>query len=129
MIRIRKMRHSELDRTRQLVRSIFPRSVVRMDSSDLVFLAEFSGRAVGFVHIVSHRGCMVLQGLGVRKSARSLGVGTLLMERALSALEGCGVPVYLKVKALNKAVNLYARHGFFLQKFGRAHVLVKKPNS
>jgi GNAT superfamily N-acetyltransferase len=129
MIRIRRMRHSEVDSTRQLVRSIFPRSVVRLDADDLVFLAESSGRAVGFVHLVPRCGCMVLQGLGVRKSARSLGVGTLLMENALAALEDCGVPVYLKVKALNKAVNLYARHGFFLQKFGMAHVLVKKPNS
>jgi GNAT superfamily N-acetyltransferase len=123
------MHQSELDRTRRFVHSIFPRSVVRVDSADTVLLAESAGKPVGFVHLVEQHERMVLQGLGVVKSMRGKGVGTLLMERALGLLGRSGKPVYLKVKAFNKAVNLYARYGFFVHKFGRAHVLVKKPNS
>jgi GNAT superfamily N-acetyltransferase len=129
MIRIRKMRHHELDRTRRFIHGIFPRSVVRVDGSDTVLLAETAGKPLGFVHLVALRDRMLLQGIGVVKSMRGKGVGSLLMERALAVLSRSGKPVYLKVKAFNQAVNMYARYGFFVKKFGRAHVLVKKPNS
>ena len=129
MIRIRKMRHSELERTDRFIRSIFPRSVVHIDASDTVLLAEEAGKPVGFVHLLEQEDRMVLRGLGVVKSMRGKGVGTMLMERALELLGRRGKPVYLKVKALNQAVNMYARYGFFVHKFGRSHVLVKKPNS
>jgi predicted GNAT family N-acyltransferase len=129
MIRIRKMRRAELDRIRRFIHEIFPRSVVRVDSSDPVLLAESGGKAVGFVHLVAHHDRMILQGIGVVKSMRGKGVGSLLLERALALLSRSDKPVYLKVKALNHAVVMYARYGFFVKKFGRAHVLVKKPNS
>jgi len=129
MIHIRKMRHHELDRTRRFIHGIFPRSVVRVDGADLVLLAETAGKPVGFVHLVELQDRMLLQGIGVVKRMRGKGVGTLLMERSLEMLSASGKPVYLKVKALNQAVNMYARYGFFVQKFGRAHVLVRKPNS
>lgn len=129
MIHIRKMRHSELDRTRRFIHGIFPRSVVRVDSADTVLLAETAGKTVGFAHLIEQRDRMILQGIGVVKPMRGKGVGTMLLERALEVLSASGKPVYLKVKALNQVVNMYARYGFFVMKFGRAHVLVKKPNS
>ena len=129
MIRIRKMHHSELDRTRRFIHSIFPGSVVRVDGADTVLLAETAGKPVGFVHIIEQRDKLMLQGIGVVKPMRGKGVGTMLLERALEVLSRSGKPVYLKVKALNQVVNMYARYGFFIKRFGRAHVLVKKPNS
>ncbi len=129
MIRIRKMRRSELARTRIFIHTIFPRSVTRIDAADTVLLAEAGKTPVGFVHIKDERRRMLLCGMGVTASMRGMGVGTMLMEKALALMAASGKPVYLKVRAMNRAVNLYARYGFFVMKFGRAHVLVKKPNS
>jgi ribosomal protein S18 acetylase RimI-like enzyme len=129
MIRVRKMRRTELGRTRIFMHTIFPRSVMKIDAADTVFLAEGGKTPVGFVHIKNERGRLLLCGMGVTASMRGRGVGTLLMEKALKLMAASGKPVYLKVKAMNQAVNLYARYGFFVMKFGRAHVLVKKPNS
>lgn len=129
MLTVRKMRHSELDRTQEFVRSLFPRSAVRIGGSDTVLLAEKRGRPVGFVHIVNGRDRLLFQGIGVVKAMRGKGVGTLLMEKALAMPGTSYKPVYLKVKAMNRVLNLYSSHGFFLKRFGRAHVLVKKPNS
>ncbi|MDD5340702.1 MAG: GNAT family N-acetyltransferase [Candidatus ainarchaeum sp.] len=129
MIRIRKMRRTELGRARLLAHAIFPRSVVKIDAGDTVLLAEAGKMPVGFVHIKNERGRLLLCGMGVAASMRGQGIGTLLMEKAMELMAASGKPVYLKVKAMNKAVNLYARYGFFVMKFGRAHVLVKKPNS
>ena len=129
MLRIRKMRRPELSRIRHFIHTIFPRSVVKVEASDAVLLAELGKTPVGFVHIREEGGRVLLCGMGVTKSMCGKGVGTLLMEKALVLMAASGKPVYLKVKAFNQAVNLYARYGFFVMRFGRSHVLVKKPNS
>jgi len=138
MIRIRRVRPPEMGTVTRFIEKIFPESSVRIRENDIVLVAEASDGAapngeersniVGFVHVIDRGDRFILQGLGVDPFLRSQGVGTLLLEGALEVLGRETKPVYLKVKPLNPAVDLYERHGFSVCRFGRAHVLVKKPN-
>jgi ribosomal protein S18 acetylase RimI-like enzyme len=129
MIRIKAVGPSEMDTAKDFIRTVFPDAMVQVTDDDLLLLAEEDGRAVGFAHIIEFDDRIVLQGIGVDSSIRGQGVGTLLLEQVLSMFEDTERPIWLKVKAMNPAIDLYARYGFFLKKFGDAHVLVKKPNS
>jgi GNAT superfamily N-acetyltransferase len=129
MIIIKTVKPAELDTAKDFIREVFPDAMVQVADDDLLLLAEEDGRAIGFAHIIEFDDRVVLQGIGVDSSIRGQGVGTLLLEQVLSMFEDADRPIYLKVKAMNPAIDLYARYGFFLKKFGDAHVLVKKPNS
>ncbi|NYZ73883.1 GNAT family N-acetyltransferase [Candidatus Micrarchaeota archaeon] len=129
MITIKTVKPAELDTAKDFIREVFPDAMVQVADDDLLLLAEEDGRAIGFAHIIEFDDRVVLQGIGVDSSIRGQGVGTLLLEQVLSMFEDADRSIYLKVKAMNPAIDLYARYGFFLKKFGDAHVLVKKPNS
>ena len=129
MIRIRMLGPSELDDAKTFIRSIFPDAMVQITDVDLVFLAEVEGKPVGFAHVIDDGEAVLLQGIGVEKSMRGQGVGTVLLEYVLDGLRDTEKPIYLKVKVMNPAIDLYSRYGFMLKKFGDVHVLVKKPNS
>ncbi|MDD5171524.1 MAG: GNAT family N-acetyltransferase [Candidatus ainarchaeum sp.] len=129
MIRIRTVGPSEMDTAKDLIRAVFPDAMVQVSDEDTVLIAEEDGKAVGFAHIIEFDDRIFLQGIGVDSSIRGQGVGTLLLEQVLYMFEDADRPIYLKVKVMNPVIDLYARYGFFLQKFGDAHVLVKKPNS
>jgi len=129
MISVRSVLPSEMEVTKNLIRRIFPDAIVSIHDEDTLLLAEHLGRLVGFAHMVDVGDRLVLQGIGVEESMRGHGVGSLLLQHAIESYEE-GVPVYLKVKAMNPAVEFYARHGFFLKKFGeRVHVLVRMPEA
>lgn len=129
MIRIKTVKPAELDTAKDFIRAVFPDAMVQVTEDDIVLLAEEDGRAIGFAHIIEFEDRVLLQGIGVDSSIRGQGVGTLLLEEVLSMFEDADRPIYLKVKVMNPAIDLYARYGFFLKKFGDAHVLVKRPNS
>jgi len=125
MISVRVAAPAEFEAARKFICSLFPDAMVQVEDCDTVLLAEHDGKPIGFLHLIEEEDRFLLQGIGVVESMRSRGVGTLLMERALDLLRHNPKPVYLKVKALNPAVDLYARYGFAMKKFGERHVLVK----
>lgn len=129
MINVRVVKSSELETAKTLIRTIFPDAIVQITDSDILLIAEHEDKPVGFIHIIEEEDRILLQGIGVDKSMRGHGVGTVLMENALELLKYTHKPVYLKVKAMNPVISLYARYGFFLKKFGHTHVLVKKSNA
>jgi ribosomal protein S18 acetylase RimI-like enzyme len=130
MISVRTVRPSELDVAKNFIRSIFPDAMVQITEEDTLLLAEEDGKLVGFAHIVDDGDRILLQGIGVDRSARGQGVGTLLLEHILDVMRDTDRPIFLKVKVMNPAIDLYARYGFMLKRFGdEAHVLVKKSNS
>ena len=129
MINIRIARPSEFDDTKELIQSIFPNAIVHINDGDTLLVAEDQGEIVGFAHMADGDERIIVKGLGVAKSVRGHGVGTLLLECLFEMIKDDARPVYLKVKSLNPVIDLYGRYGFFLKKFGQAHVLVKKPHS
>lgn len=128
MITIRMVGPGELDEAKDFIRSIFPQAMVQITDDDTVFIAEMHGRPVGFAHLIDDGEAILLQGIGVDKSVRGQGVGTILLEHVLGGLQDSDRPIFLKVKVMNPAIDLYQRYGFMLKKFGDVHVLVKKPN-
>ena len=130
MIQIRIVKPSEFDMAKSFIRSIFPRAMVQITDEDTLLLATDMGRIVGFAHIIDDGERVILQGIGVDKSARGHGVGTILLEHILSALADTEKPIYLKVRVMNPAIDLYSRYGFMLKRYDdEVFVLVKKPNS
>jgi ribosomal protein S18 acetylase RimI-like enzyme len=129
MITIRMVGATEMDQAKDFIRSIFPEAMVQITDDDTVFIAEIEGRPVGFAHIIDDGEAFMLQGIGVDKSVRGQGVGTILLEHVLGGLRDTDRPIYLKVKVMNPAIDLYQRYGFMLKKFGDVHVLVKKANN
>ena len=128
-VTVRLARESEMDHAKTFIRSIFPKAMVRIDEDDMILLAEQHDQMVGFAHIVDKGDKIILQGIGVDPSVRGHGVGSLLLEHALDSLSDCDTPIFLKVKPLNPAIDLYGRYGFVLKRFSNVHVLVKKPNA
>jgi len=128
-VKVRTVRPSEMDVAKNFIRSLFPDAMVQVTDEDTLLIAEFDGRTVGFAHLVDEGDRITLQGIGVDKSMRGQGVGTILLEHILETLRDTDRPIFLKVKVMNPAIDLYARYGFMLKKFDDVHVLVKKPNS
>jgi GNAT superfamily N-acetyltransferase len=119
-----------MDEVKNFIRKIFPHAMVSVTEEDTVLVAENDAdEIVGFAHIVDEGDKILFQGLGVIDTMRGRGIGTLLIEHVLELLSDSDQPIYLKVKVMNPAVDLYARYGFFIKKFGTTHVLVKKPNT
>ena len=129
MITIRPVRYDEIDSTKRFISKIFPQAMVQVTDDDMVLVAENNGKLIGFAHIIEDDGQILLQGIGVDSSVRGEGVGTMLLDHVIELLKDSPKPVYLKVKALNPAIHLYARYGFVLKKFGDIHVLVKMPDN
>ncbi|MBU0532772.1 GNAT family N-acetyltransferase [Candidatus Micrarchaeota archaeon] len=127
MLNVRLAQPCEHDDAKDFIQSIFPDASVFISDEDTLLLAEFQGEKVGFAHLIDGGERFILQGFGVDKSMRGRGVGTMLMEHLLDIVDD--KPLFLKVKVMNPAVDLYARYGFFLKKFGQINVLVKKPNN
>ncbi len=129
MITLRTAMHSDMDDAKGFIRKLFPRAMVSVADDDVIILAEYNNRIVGFAHMIDEGDRMVLQGLGVDGEARGRGVGTLLLQHILNSIDE-DVPVMLKVKAMNPAVDLYARHGFFVKRMNdHTLTLVRKPNA
>jgi len=129
MITVRTAAHSDMDDAKGFIRKLFPKAMVSVSDDDLIILAEYNNRIVGFAHMIDDGDRMILQGLGVDGEARGRGVGTLLLTHILNTIEE-DIPVMLKVKVMNPAVDLYARHGFFVKRSNdHTLTLVRKPNA
>lgn len=129
MICVRVAQPSELDDAKDFIRDIFPDAFIHIQDDDTVLLAEYDGQKVGFAHLIDEGERIILRGIGVHESMRGKGVGTMLMDHVLDLVSETDRPAFLKVKVMNPAIDLYARYGFFLKKFGDTCVLVRKPNN
>lgn len=130
MISVRLAQPAEFDQVKGLIRRIFPSAMISVSEEDTVLLAENDeGEPVGFAHVVDSGDRILFQGVGVDKSMRGRGIGTMLIEHTLSLFEDCEKPIYLKVKIMNPVIDLYSRFGFFVKRFGTTSVLVKKSNN
>ncbi len=130
MIQIRLIRPSEVDMAKSFIRSIFPDAMVQITEDDTVLIATEMGRIIGFAHVIDEGDRVILQGIGVDKSARGQGVGSFLLEHILDALKDDQKPLYLKVKIMNPAIDLYSRYGFVLKRYDEnVLVLVKRADN
>ncbi len=129
MITIRPVHEKEIDSTKRFIAKIFPAAMVQVTDDDLILVAENDGKMIGFAHVMETQEGIFLQGIGVDKSIRGEGVGSMLLDQVASMLADSPKPIYLKVEALNPAIHLYSRYGFVLKKFGDIHLLVKLPDS
>ena len=84
-------------------------------------------KIVGFCHYrLREENCYIV-GLGVLPEFRKHGIGSLLMANILCLADKKGIlTTTLKVRALNTAVNLYAKFGFFEKRSGNVLLLVRK---
>ena len=128
MVTLRTAGNSDMDTAKGFIRRLFPKALVRIGDSDIIILAERMGRIVGFAHVIDEGDRIILQGLGVDDSMRGKGVGTMLLQHILGTVDE-DIPVVLKVKVMNPAIDLYARHGFFVKRAGdETLTLVRRPN-
>lgn len=129
MITVRTAGPTDMDEAKDFIRKVFPKAMVQVNDEDVLILAECDGKIVGFAHVIDDGNRIILQGLGVEDGYRNQGVGTMLLQHILATVDE-DIPLVLKVKAMNPAVDLYARHGFFVKK-SRDHTLtlVRKPNA
>ena len=126
MISVRVLKSSEHDRVRSLINAIFPRTFITIAKDDIIVIAEVGSTPVGFAHIIGDADRVILQGIGVVDNMRNQGVGALILEHSLGLLYRWGKPMFLKVKMMNPAVDLYTRYGFCVKRFGAVSVLVKR---
>lgn len=116
-----------------LISEIFPSVQFVPAERDVYFIALEGQLLMGFAHVrlpkddVERR--FVLQGLGVKNEFRLRGVGSALLEKALSfCMQEGALEVQLSVRTLNPAMSLYHRFGFFPKKQLREDsiILVRK---
>jgi len=89
------------------------RSVERMFTSEPngCFVAEVNGKRVGHVFSISYGKLGWIGLLIIDKEYRRIGVGTLLMKKAMSYLLGIGVET-IKLEAVPEIAGLYRKLGF-----------------
>jgi ribosomal protein S18 acetylase RimI-like enzyme len=129
MIYVRVAEPAELDEAKDYIQSIFPQSNVYVNDGDTVLFAEYEGRKVGFAHLIDMGERYILQGIGVESSMRGRGVGSMLMDHVMELTGDSDRPIFLKVKVMNPAIDLYSRYGFFMKRFGTTLTLVKRHNN
>lgn len=109
-------------------RSAFERFVVEQDERVLFEVACLAdGRVAGYVVAWFIMGEGEIANLAVAPAARSRGIGTLLLERAISEARRREVgTIYLEVRDSNTAARaLYASHGFV--EIGRRRRYYRRP--
>lgn len=131
-VSIRLLKDSEYPEMLKFMCRVFPNADIRISNGDRIIVADMHGQVVGFVHYAYSGNNAVIKGFGVEGNARGIGIGTGLIEEVLRKFEAADKSVYLKVKALNQAVNIYARMGFFpvrLEEERNICLLVRKVNN
>jgi GNAT superfamily N-acetyltransferase len=129
MIHVRVAEPTELDDAKDFIQSIFPESMVYVNDGDIILLAEYQGQKIGFAHLIDMGERFILQGMGVNEAMRGRGVGSMLMDHVMDMTSETDRPIFLKVKVMNPAIDLYSRYGFFMKRFGTTLLLVKKQNN
>ena len=110
-----------------LIKEIFPDAVPPISKTHLYFVAVLGKEDVGFLHIIPREGKLLLQGIGVKESHRKEGIGSRLMDVAVSLAEKEGKEMLLKVKPGNYvALALYAKKGFVIKKLRNSYILQRK---
>jgi ribosomal protein S18 acetylase RimI-like enzyme len=128
MIKISFAKTDEMERAKKFIFSIFPSSLVKLNSDDFLILAKRDSKIIGFLHATSMDKKILLHGFGVDPQFRREGVGSMLLEFFLMRFGSSSI--FLKVKNLNPAADLYLKHGFFLKKYSDSiHILAKQPNT
>jgi ribosomal protein S18 acetylase RimI-like enzyme len=128
MIKIYFAKNNELEKTKNFIFSIFPSSLVKLNSTDLLIIAKKDSKIVGFLHATPSNKLILLHGFGVDPNFRREGIGSMLLEFFLTRFASSSI--LLKVKNLNFASDLYLKHGFFIKKYSDSiHILAKKPNT
>ncbi|MGV8085235.1 MAG: GNAT family N-acetyltransferase [Candidatus Bilamarchaeum sp.] len=107
----------DIQQAKSLARELFPKSRPNFSSDHIVLLAYLENLVVGFIHIIPTRGRLILQGIGVKNDFQNKGVGSMLMISAVELFIESHLPVFLKVRPLNRAVHMYEKFGFFLKDF------------
>ena len=131
-INIRQLKDDEYPEMLKLMYRVFPKANVKLSDRDSIIVADMQGEVVGFVHYASYHRKAVIKGFGVEGNARGIGIGTNLINQVLQRFEKIGKPVYLKVKQLNPAVNIYAKFGFTMAKIEEekgTYMLVRRLNN
>src|SRR3990167_3525469 len=109
----------DIDAIAGLAARIFKEARIETGEENTYFVAEEKRKLIGFIHLIWKGEKIVLQGIGVEPEFRGSGIGSKLLEAAISYCEKkSAVEVVLKVKALNPAARLYLKHGFFAKKTG-----------
>ena len=72
----------------EFIKTIFPKSRIKISEQDIVFIAKDNEKLVGFVHFRELKKRQVLQGIGVSESHRNRGIGNMLVKKP------CKIKVY-----------------------------------
>ncbi|MEK6981789.1 MAG: GNAT family N-acetyltransferase [Candidatus Micrarchaeota archaeon] len=114
----------------EFIKTIFPKSRIKISEQDIVFIAKDNEKLVGFVHFRELKKRQVLQGIGVSESHRNRGIGNMLVKKALQNKGLQNQEILLKVKSTNiAAINLYQKNGFTQKTFGSVITMTKKVNN
>ena len=119
---IRKCRSQK--RILKLIDDIFPDAEVELKETDRYFVAVLGKQDIGFLHLGQRRGKITLEGIGIRESYRGGGLGSRLLDTAITLAERSGKDIVLKVKPENSvALNLYAKKGFVIKRVRSVYIL------
>lgn len=129
MLRIRRAEESDYPEIANLISEIFGKEM-RRGEKDFYFVAEKKGRIAGFAHITFRGRFAILRGLGVKERERGKGIGSALFEKAIEFCEKERYEeILLKVSALNPALLLYLRKGFFLKRARNVYMLSRRKHN
>lgn len=126
-MRIKKFNKNDYESVMKLIKLLFPKSIIQITDSDIIYLAYKKNKLCGFIHYTFYENNLILQGIGVLNNERKKGVASLLLIKSLQDSKIVSSNITLKVKIFNSAIYLYERFGFFLKKFGNIMILEKKP--
>ncbi len=124
---VRKATEADYAGIARIMEILFPNAEFASGEGHAYFVAEESGKVLGFCHIAEAKGGLVLAGIGVLPGEREKGAGNALVDAAIErADKEAGGKLLLKVRALNPAIKLYLKKGFTLKKAGEVHVLERR---
>jgi len=123
--KIRKIKRKDYESVAALTNEFFPYTEMnlakiqdRIARGARYFVAEINERVVGFIDLKISGARAVIYGIAVDERHEGKGIGSALLERALSfARKSGGRKIWIKVKSSNlPAINLYKNFGFALKK-------------
>jgi len=111
----------------KLIDELFPDAEPKLEETDVYFVAVLEEEDIGFLHLGQRRGKITLEGVGVKEKYRGEGLGSRLLDTAITVAERSGKDIILKVKPENAvALNLYAKKGFAIKRLRSVYILQRK---
>ena len=85
-----------------------------MDKGGKIFFAKAGDRVVGTASLIPDNGELELAKMAVTETSKGLGIGNLLMEKAVSEAKAMhyGKLILLSNRSLTPAISLYRKYGF-----------------